>query len=204
MFGRTSVAEALGRLGLQACACATVALLTVLLVTGCGGSRNATTTAEATAGVPAYLTHGTDRDNDGDRNDDDLGTIDFGHAADAADLRESTALLTRYFAAAATGDGHTGCALLLPFVAEALPEQDAPTPQLRHSSCAVVLSRLFAMRHALLAVKHTSLRVAAVRVQGDRALAVLDFPAIPEVRQMTERRVGGRWRLLSIFDGILE
>jgi hypothetical protein len=33
---------------------------------------------------------------------------------------------------------------------------------------------------------------------------VLDFPAIPVVRLMTERRVGHTWRLLELLDGMLE
>ena len=35
-------------------------------------------------------------------------------------------------------------------------------------------------------------------------LAILDFPSIPEVRKIAERRVGGAWKLLEPLDGILE
>jgi hypothetical protein len=56
----------------------------------------------------------------------------------------------------------------------------------------------------MLSRKDATLKVIAVRVEGSKALVVLDFPTIPEVRQIDERRVGHSWRLLDLFDGILE
>jgi hypothetical protein len=151
-----------------------------------------------------FSTHHNDRDNDGDHNDDDAVTLGFGHAANAADRRESVALVTRYFAAAVAANGVTGCALLVPFVAESVVEDDGHSPGLFGSSCAAVLAKLFKLHHRELVAKQATMKVIEVRVRGDRALAILDFPNIPEVRQIDERRVGDSWKLLQLLDRFIE
>jgi hypothetical protein len=177
----------------------------------CGNSSRVASSARANSSgnrsnyAPSnFSTHNNDRDNDGDHNDDDAGVLYFGHAAGPADERAAVALVTRYFAAAAAGDGAAGCRLLAPFIAESLAEEDGHSPRLRGTTCAVVLSKLFKLHHALLAEKHATLKVIGVRLEGARGLVIFDFPAIPEVRQITERRVGHSWRLLYQLDGILE
>jgi hypothetical protein len=152
--------------------------------------------------VPNYSTHNNDRDNDGDHNDDDAGIVEFGQAAGPADRRASIALVTRYFAAAAAADGAADCRLLVPIIAESVGEA-AGTSE-RRSTCALALSRLFRRHRAELALKRRTLRVSGVRVSGSRGLLVLYFPTIPEVRQMTERRVGNHWRLITDLDGFIE
>jgi hypothetical protein len=178
----------------------------------CGGSHVKTTfggypvVTDHTSKVvtPNFSTHNNDRDNDGDHNDDDEKVLDYGHAADVADQRSSTTLMTRYFAAAAAEDGAGVCPLLVPIVAESVVEEEGRSPGSKGSTCAAVMSKLFKLHHQLLAQKQATLRVIKVRVEGNRALAVLEFPTIPEVRQMTERRVAGAWKLVNLFDGILE
>jgi hypothetical protein len=177
----------------------------------CGGSNSgppATATAPVSATAPRphrdYSTHNNDRDNDGDNNNDDAGVLDYGHAADAADAHSSATLVKAYFAAAAAEDGTAGCALLAPFIAQAMPEQEGRTRELRGNTCAVVLTKLFRVLHREFALKEGSLRVMSVRVQGDKALTIVDFPAIPEVRELNERRSGSGWRLLELRDGNLE
>jgi hypothetical protein len=154
--------------------------------------------------VPNFSTHNNDRDNDGDHNDDDARIVYFGHTADTADRRSSVSLLTRYFAAAAAGNGAAGCAQLAPFLAESLAEEYGRSSGLRGATCPAVLSKLFRLHRGMLVRKWATLRVVGVRVEGDRALAILYFGAIPETRQMTERRVGGVWRLVQPFDGLIE
>lgn len=158
----------------------------------------------STTAAGASSTHGSDRDNDSDHNDDDENVLDYGHAANAADRRASVALVTRYFAAAAGGNGATACSLLMPFISGSVVENYSRLRGVRGNTCAVVLSNLFRQRHRQLAAKSASLEVIAVRVEGDKALAVLNLPEIPEVRQIAERRLGNRWRLLVLFDGSLE
>jgi hypothetical protein len=151
-----------------------------------------------------YSTRNNDRDNDGDHNDDDEGVLKYGHPASPADERSSIALVKRYFAAADAENGARGCSMLVPFIAESLPEEEAHTPVFKGSTCAAVLTKLFRYKHRLIAKKQRSLRVIGVRVEGNSALAVVYFSAIPEVREMHERRIGGTWRFLEALDGNLE
>jgi hypothetical protein len=155
--------------------------------------------------VPAYLSSASgDRDQDRDHNDDDEATLNWGHPASAADERQSASLIRRYFAAAANEDGALGCRLLVPFIAESVAEQDGHSPALRGRTCPTVLTKLFSHYHRLLAEKSASLKVVSVRVEGDKAMAVLDFRSIPVVRLMSERRIGRRWKLLPLLDGMIE
>lgn len=175
---------------------------------GCGGSgktHNSSSTAASSSKVvpPNFTTHNNDRDNDGDNNDDDEGVLRYGSAASPRERRLSTTLVTAYFKLAAAENGAKACSLLAPFIVESVAEDYASTP-LRGKDCAAVMRRLFHEHHALLATKNTTLKVIEVRVEGDKALAILDFPTIPEVRQITERRVGNGWKLIDLLDGILE
>lgn len=180
-------------------------------VAACSSSKGSAPRPDATgthnvskAIPPNYSTHNNDRDNDGDHNNDDENVLAYGHAAGAIDRRSSVALVTRYFAAAAAEDGATGCRLLTPIIAGTVAETDGHSPGLRGKTCAVVLSKLFKLHHRLLAEKNATLKIIKVRVLGDKALAVLEFPTIPEVRLIAERRVAGTWKLLYLLDGILE
>jgi len=182
-------------------------------ISACGGSGGGMASEDhisvaardgATTAVSKSLNHNNDRDNDGDHNNDDASVLDYGHPADAADQRASVALVMGYFAAAAAGDGARACSLLIPFIAESVPENAGHTPSLRGKTCATVMSKLFGQRHAMFAEKNASLKVLDVRIEGDKALAVLNFTAIPEVRQMIERRIGGTWKILDLVDDNLE
>ncbi|MGH2912055.1 MAG: hypothetical protein ACRDJ3_06220 [Solirubrobacteraceae bacterium] len=184
-----------------------VALLTAALlalgVAACGSSNGASSasSAAATAAGSSKL----DRDNDNDNNDDDNHVLYYGHEAAPTDRQAIIALLTHYYAAAATNDGAKACPLLMSYLAEAVVEEMGHIPKLRGKSCAVVMSKLFKPRHALLSGENASLKVLTVRVEGDRALTVLSFANLPEVRQMTERLDGNSgWKIVTLLDGILE
>jgi len=183
-------------------------LITVLLglgVTACGSSGVASRATGAATSVSAISSaHKTDRDNDGDNNDDDGKVLAYGHAGSAAERRIAVSLAQHYFAAAAAEDGSHACRLLAPLLAESVAEVDGHTPALRGRTCAVVMSKLFKVHHRLLAEKNASFEVIAVRARGDRMLAVLEFPPMPEVRQIEERRVDGVWRIFALLDGIIE
>jgi hypothetical protein len=181
----------------------------MLAIGACGTNRTTTATSAAAGIRPTDTTYPTpagasDRDNDGDNNDDDEKVLYFGHSADAADRRALTALVERYYADAAAEDGAAACRLLVPFIAEATAERYGRSSQLRGSTCPVVLSELFRLHHRLLVGKQATMRVLGVRVEGDRALVILDLPTIREVRQIDERRIGGNWRLLELLDGNIE
>jgi hypothetical protein len=187
------------------------AALFAVSLAACGSTPSERSAARVTAvhddsstmsGKP--WTHKNDRDNDNDNNNDDAGIVGFGHAAGPADRRISVTLVTRYFAAAARGNGAEGCSLLVPTIAEAVPEDDGHSPGLEGKTCSVVMSKLFKRNHQSLVGKHTTLKVVDVRVEGSRGLAILEFPTIPETRQITERRVGNTWKLVDLLDSLIE
>jgi hypothetical protein len=201
---------------------ALLGLLAIVLlgmgVGGCGGSGNGTRSstdvgsnkgphASESEDSSVAPTHGygkNDRDNDTDHNDDDEKVLFFGHAANSAERQTSVALITDYYAAAAAENGAKACSLLASFIAESVVENYGNTAALRGKSCAVVMSKLFKQKHQMLVGESASLKVIRVRVEGDKALAFLYFPEIPEVRQITERRTGETWKILDLLDGILE
>jgi len=172
----------------------------------CGSSSGVTVKSashQLTSGGSSS-TYKNDRDNDGDHNDDDFHVLDFGHVPGPAEREAITALVTNYYAAAAAGEGAKGCSLLVPFIAESVAESIGHSPKLRGKTCPVVMSKLFKYNHSELANKSASLKVMRVGVEGDKSLVALEFPTIPEVRQITVRRTGGTWRVLSVLDVILE
>jgi hypothetical protein len=179
-------------------------LATALLVLGiaaCGGSSGTSSTSNASASRHQPK---LDRDDDNDNNNDDNHILFYGHAATPVDRQAIVTLLTRYYRAAAAADGAKACPLLMSFVAEAVPENIGHTPALRGKSCAVVMSKLFKLHHTLIAGESATLKIVTVRVEGDKSLTVLSFANLPEVRQMTIRRDGNSWKILTLLDGILE
>lgn len=174
-----------------------VIALLCLGATACGGTDKA-------AGSGAQSVVKRDRDNDLDHGDDDGKFLNYGHAAYAAEARALTALVKRYYAAAAASDGAAACSMLYPFIAESVVEGYGHTRALRGDTCAVVMSKLFAQQHKLLTGKSTTLKMYAIRVNGARALTVLRFAVLPEVRIITERREGSTWKMLNLLDSIIE
>jgi hypothetical protein len=181
---------------------AVVALCLGVVACGDSGERHATGASATVA--PSAATHENDRDNDGDHNDDDGRVLNYGHPASAADRRSSVTLVTRYFAAAAAADGAKACALLVPLTAESVVEEDGHSAALSGRSCAAVMSKLFRLHHRMLVEKRAALEVISVRIEGNKGLAVLDFPEIHEVRQLGVRRVDGAWKVVDLLDGIIE
>ena len=166
-------------------------------LTACAGSSSGQATTSASK-------HVRDRDNDNDNNDDDAHVLYYGHAADAADRQAIATFVMRYFAAAAAANGARVCALLVPLVAETIVEEYGNSPALRGTSCAVIVSKILRREQAAIAAKRAALQVIKVRVNGTHALAILNFPELPEVRQFVLRHVNGSWRAFSFLDGIIE
>lgn len=179
-----------------------------LILTACGSASTGAGTDDGTSPTvlvrPNFSTHHNDRDNDGDHNNDDGKVLDYGHTADTTDRLASIALVKRYFAAAADTNGTAGCKMLVPLIAETIVEDDGHSSELRGTTCAVVLSKLFALHHRELKMKNATLKIIEVRAQGTKELIVLDFPTIPEVRQITARQIKSSWKLMDLLDGILE
>lgn len=119
---------------------------------------------------------------------DDIETLTLWSSADAREARAVTRVATRYYEAAAHGDGRSACAMLLPSVARSLTDYRLTgIPYLRGArSCADALRLLF--RHHGLSVPH----VTAVRAQGDAALALWGSRTMP-AGYITLVRRHGRW-----------
>jgi hypothetical protein len=184
---------------------ACVAIVLSLPVTACGGAgKGASTTASSAASArveAAAATTGPTRtattrgslreDQDKDYDDssdsyfdgDDYNSVNYPHAADAADKQAVTRLVKRYFVAAAAADGASGCSMIYSLFAETIPETlglpPTGTPSLYGRTCAVVMTKLFKQEHRKLAVEAATLHVAAVRVNEMRGFALLQFKGIP-------------------------
>jgi hypothetical protein len=124
-----------------------------------------------------------DGDGDGYFDHDDYDTVNYPQTADATDTQAVTALVKRYFKAAAAADGATGCSLIYSLFAETIPETlglpPSGTPSLYGKTCAVVMTKLFKQNHRRLVAETATLQVAAVRVNRMRGFALLHFNGIP-------------------------
>lgn len=185
-----------------------LALLTVLLLVvsagACGGAHKrsgSTSIASSTSRSLTSLMADQDKDStSGDYYDGDDGEIRYhGHAASAADVRAITALVKRYYEAAAARDGATACALTYYIATETLPEQYGQPPGplwLRGANtCPTLLTRVFKHFHRQLTVPVV---VTAVRVSGGRADALVGFRTLP-AGFVEVRREGISWKI----DGLL-
>jgi hypothetical protein len=138
-------------------------------------------------------------DNGSYRDSDDHSTLILGHAASAADRRAITAVVKRYYAAAAAGDGAEACSMLTPSLARAAPEdygKRAGPVYLRGSrNCPAIMSRLFKHFHAELT---GAIEVTGVRVDSESTLALVGSSTIP-AGEVAVKREGGAWRLTSLL-----
>jgi hypothetical protein len=140
-----------------------------------------------------------DFDNDTIKNrgyyDSDDGVIrSFGRAANAAEKREITALVKRYYAAAAASDGAKACPLIYSTLEEAIPEDYGQPPgpaYARGKTCAVVMSKFFAHAHSQLV---GTFKVTGVRVEGREVRALLGSKTVP-ASFISVRRERGAWKI---------
>lgn len=152
----------------------------------------------------------TDKDSDFDNGsnsyyDSDDNVLAFGRSPGASTRQMIARLVVGYHAAAAREDGARACLLLYSTLAKAVPEdQGGPVgpPYLRGGDCAAVMSKLFKHDHLQLAAYAARLKVAAVRVRGDRGFAVLSFKGLPG-RQIAVEREHGVWKIDTLLNGEL-
>jgi hypothetical protein len=178
-----------------------VVLVAVLLGVGlgaCGGVGKQVSSSSAVASGSGHLLGDEDADSQGKTayfDCDDGPVRSFGHAADASEAQAIATLVGRYYAAAATGNGVSACALLYYIVAESLPEDYGRPPGPLYlkgaDTCPALMSRVFAHFHAQLSSPPT---VTAVRVDGDRAYALLGWKSLP-AGFIEARREGRVWKL---------
>ena len=126
---------------------------------------------------------------------DDEGIVDFGHPASASLKRTLAALVKRYYALALAGDGQHACAMLIPGLARAVPEdyghRSAGPAYLRAAtSCPAVLTLLFKHVHAQLDARSV---ITGVRVSEDYAQVLLGSRTAPASSIALQREDGVWW-----------
>ncbi|HEX5309680.1 MAG TPA: hypothetical protein VFW38_11435 [Solirubrobacteraceae bacterium] len=129
---------------------------------------------------------------------DDGGVRGYGVAPASSVRKTLAAIVQRYFTAARSGDGRAACSLLTANFARAVPEDYGRPPgpaDLRGSTCAAVMKRLFKLLHEELA---GGIVVADVRVAGSAALVLVGSSNQPagEVRFL---RKGSRWGIVGLL-----
>jgi hypothetical protein len=134
---------------------------------------------------------------------DDRGVVDSGHVPDAASVRAIVALVKRYFAVAAAGNGVQGCALVYGYllVSETIAEEYrlGSSPTLNGRTCATYLSRIFKRHHRNFAARAAA-RVGSVRTVKNDGAAMLRLKGPGPEHHELVRRVHGVWRIASVFD----
>ncbi len=146
-----------------------------------------------------------DADSDSDKygSEPDNENEVFGRPASARDTHMVTALIRRYYAAAATGDSTAGCRLIYtPFAESVAEDLGAPTGPsgLRGNTCAAVLSKLFEQSHENWHTDDATLRVASVRVDQNRGVARLGFRGARPDRYVMAHRERGGWKIDVLQD----
>lgn len=191
----------------------------------CGASKSAdsgarspiaATAAHVATAVPVatsardYTKADRDKDDDIGTSSDDTNNnpiLDYGHAAGPADRRAITALVKRYYAAAAAGDGTQACSMLYITLSESVAEDQGhesagPAYQSQGTTCPTVMALMFKHFHEQLAAKLPLLKVSRVRLHRHRGVAILSFGSMPERRiaVLRERRT---WKIVGLLDGEL-
>jgi hypothetical protein len=171
-----------------------------------GGAATASASSPAPAG--GYLRGDGDVDDADNRDEDDHGVRTYGHAASAPDERAIAALVKRYYAAGAAGDGARACALIysgladspsLGETAETVYPPAPSVPPLHGQSCARIMSLLFEEDHRRLAGDLATVVVTDMRVKGSKGLVLLGFRTTPE-RLIPVRRERGGWKVEALLD----
>ena len=194
---------------------ALVALLVLGAVSGaaagCGGASKAASASGTTGASTAAVSTSTaklpqpetqsDADLDSDtypgEPDNDKNHV-FGHVADASDRQAALALVERYFAAAAAGDGAAACGLMYSSLSESMAEDYgavAGSPYMRGTTCPAVMSGLLKHFRARLATERATLKVAQVRVRGNFTSVRMGFAGAPAKFYLELRKERGTWRL---------
>jgi hypothetical protein len=143
-------------------------------------------------------------DNDLYHDSDDESVVAFGHEADAADKHAITAIVKRYYAVGAAGDGTMACSMLSPGLARAVPEDygrnSAGPAYLRAgTNCPGVMDLLFRRLHAQLVA---AVAVTSVRVSHDEGFALLGSQSV-SAGDIAVLRQDGVWKIDAVLGGAL-
>ena len=185
--------------------------------TGCGGTSRSSApsargarsaTARATAATRGYVRGDGDVGGDDGPNGDDHGVREYGREGTAAERRAVTAVVKRYYAAAAARDAVEVCALIYSKIADSsnfnavVPEEYRAAPGssiFRGKRCAQVEALLLEPDHQQLVAESATVQVTSVRVAGAHGLALLGFRSIAE-RMIPMQREGSTWKIDALLD----
>lgn len=168
-------------------------------VTGCGDSGG--TRARSAPGAVNDGEHVFKVDPElGPIDADDYALLHFGRVASRNEVKRISALIRRYYAAAAAKNGLTACSMLYLATARSVAEEEGRRFGMRGSKCAAVMSRIFEQHHRLLIAEMTSLKVLRVRTDGVNGLLLLRFGHRARPREQSVRRVGAEWKIARSLD----
>ncbi|HTA15893.1 MAG TPA: hypothetical protein VK781_13640 [Solirubrobacteraceae bacterium] len=120
----------------------------------------------------------------------------YGGEASEADTRAVTAVIRKYYAAAAAEDGQAACQLLYSSLATGLAEGVGGGGK----TCPAAISVLFKQQHShIVADDVPTMVVISVHAKGNLGLAVLGFRRVPESEILVERE-GSSWKIDALFD----
>jgi hypothetical protein len=140
----------------------------------------------------------------GDYHDEDDGDLAvYGHTAGKADTRTITALVKRYYVAAAAGDGAAACSMIGSTLAETIPEdygrEPGPSYLRGGKTCQAVASLLFKHLHSQTT---GAVQVTNVLVTGSHALALFGSRTMP-ASDIALKRERGVWKIDGLIGGPL-
>lgn len=164
------------------------------------GARLQTESREARAAASVKDSDG-DNDSPASRFDPDNDiTMDFGHAGSAQDMEAVSALLGRYYRAAATGDGRKACALLYwLFVETTVEEHNSGKHGRARLTCAQIAAKTFRQHHDELVEDTKAIDLTILRVKGKRGLARVRFGPTRE-RLVPVELDRAEWRMGTLLD----
>lgn len=190
----------------------TALTLSAVGVSACGNATKGSGTERA--GSATALAGGSPTGSgvkDGDRDDDRRGSrfdpdtdevLTYGPAAGPADRREIIALLRRYYAAAAAGNGELACSMLYWLFAETVIEEHShgKGPRaLRGNTCAQITSKVFKQRHRELVRDLARFEVTEVQLRAKQGWVRLRFgPASELLVSLHHDR--GVWHMNNLLD----
>ncbi len=183
-------------------ACALVAAVTICVVVSACGNANkdanpASTTASNSSTSATVSTHAP--------SPQAKVITEYGHEASPADKQAITALVNRYYAAAAADDGATACSLIYSPLAESVAEDYGQAPasaSLAGTTCQVVMSKLFRQVPGQSSAVLATTEVTGVRVNGRKAFALLRSKAMPQGDIPLQRELG-TWKIGTLIGGPL-
>lgn len=194
-------------LALAASACGGAARETHSNSSGSGYAPHAPATAPARSAPPgSYLKWDGDKPDDsgGRRGNDDPPFLKaYGTPATSADRRAVSALVKRYYLAAAAEDGATACSLLTSALANSVAGGVDRSASSAVGGCGPSMSLLLRQQHrSLTAREPATMVVIGVYLKGDLGLALLGFRRIPESTILVEREARV-WKIDALFDSEL-